>query len=56
MHSNRLFRTDYTPWLHPSGVDWSKDDIFTYVDGRLQQVLFIDFKGDPNLWQRGYIA
>ncbi|KAF2454644.1 glycosyl hydrolase [Lineolata rhizophorae] len=51
-----LRRTDYTKGFHTFGIEWSSDYIFTYIDSRLRQVLYYDFKGKKNMWQRGYFA
>lgn len=50
-----LRRTDYTEQYHTFGVEWSEDYIYTYLDSRLVQVLFMSFKtaGGEDLWQRG---
>ena len=34
------------------GLEWSKDYLYTYVDNRLQQVLYVDFT-KQTFWQRG---
>ena len=33
-------------------MEWSKDYIYTWVDNRLQQVIYVDFTKN-NLWERG---
>jgi beta-glucanase (GH16 family) len=48
-----LRRTDYTEEYHTFGVEWSEDYIYTYLDSRLVQVLFMSFKTQEDLWQRG---
>ena len=48
-----LRRTDYSQEYHTFGVEWSEDYIYTYLDSRLVQVLFMSFKHNENLWQRG---
>lgn len=48
-----LRRTDYTGQYHTFGVEWSEDYIYTYLDSRLVQVLFMSFKTGEDLWQRG---
>ncbi|KAF2814133.1 glycosyl hydrolase [Mytilinidion resinicola] len=51
-----LTRDDYSSGVHTFGLEWSKDYIFTYLDSRLNQVLYWNFKGDRTLWQRGYFS
>lgn len=48
-----LRRTDYTEEYHTFGVEWSENYIYTYLDSRLVQVLFMSFKTSETLWQRG---
>jgi hypothetical protein len=35
------------------GLEWSENYLYTWVDSRLQQVLFVDFK-KKDFWQRGH--
>ena len=51
-----LRRTDYTAEYHTFGVEWSEEYIYTYLDTRLVQVLFMGFKGSEGLWERGEFA
>ncbi|KAK5210466.1 hypothetical protein LTR47_000357 [Exophiala xenobiotica] len=46
-------RTDYSEGFHTFGLEWSEDYLYTFVDNRLQQVLYVDFK-KQDLWQRGH--
>ena len=48
-----LRRTDFTKEFHTFGVEWSEDYIYTYMDSRLIQVLFVNFKSSENMWERG---
>jgi beta-glucanase (GH16 family) len=48
-----LRRTDYTSDFHTYGIEWSKDYIFSYLDNRLVQVLFVGFQGKEGLWDLG---
>lgn len=43
--------TTYAKGPHTFGLEWSEDYIFTYVDSRIIQVLYFDFKGP--LYARG---
>lgn len=39
--------------FHTYGVEWSEKYIFTYIDTRLLQVLYVNFSPKQNLWERG---
>jgi len=43
--------TTFSKKFHTFGLEWSEKYLFTYVDNRLLQVLYIDF--NQPLWQRG---
>ncbi|KAK5275865.1 hypothetical protein LTR40_012377, partial [Exophiala xenobiotica] len=43
----------YSEGFHTFGLEWSEDYLYTFVDNRLQQVLYVDFK-KQDLWQRGH--
>ena len=51
-----LRRTDFSKGYHTFGIEWSKDYLFTYLDSRLQQVLYMNFRGSKTLWDRGDFA
>lgn len=38
------------------GLVWSQDQIYTYVDDPLQQVLLVDFISDKTMWETGHFA
>jgi len=44
-------RTTYAKDFHTYGMEWSEKYIFTYIDDRLHQVLYIQF--DEPFWTRG---
>jgi len=44
-------RTTYAKDFHTYGMEWSEKYIFTYIDDRLHQVLYIQF--DEPFWKRG---
>ncbi|KAK7897987.1 hypothetical protein LTR67_004619 [Exophiala xenobiotica] len=50
---HKIQRTDYSEGFHTFGLEWSEDYLYTWVDNRLQQVLYVDFK-KQDLWQRGH--
>ncbi|KAF2668939.1 concanavalin A-like lectin/glucanase [Microthyrium microscopicum] len=45
------FHTSYSNGFHTFGMEWTEKYIFTYVDSRLLQVMYINF-GQP-FWTRG---
>lgn len=47
-----LRRTDYTKAFHTFGLEWSEKYLFTYIDSRLQQVLYVDFHKE-DMWTKG---
>ena len=51
--THKIQRTDYSEGFHTFGLEWTKDYLYTWVDNRLQQVLYVDFK-KQDLWQRGH--
>lgn len=51
-----LRRTDFSKGYHKFGLEWSKDYMVTYVDNRLQEVLFVNFKKEASMWDRGRFA
>jgi beta-glucanase (GH16 family) len=46
-------RTDYSEQFHTYGVEWNEHYIFTYIDSRLLQVIFVNFDKKKNMWERG---
>ncbi|KAJ9603933.1 hypothetical protein H2200_011455 [Cladophialophora chaetospira] len=49
----KIQRTDYSEGYHTFGLEWSKDYLYTWVDNKLQQVLYVDFK-KQDFWSRGH--
>ncbi|KAF2761336.1 glycosyl hydrolase [Pseudovirgaria hyperparasitica] len=49
----QLRRTDFSKGFHTFGIEWSSDYLFTYVDSRLQQVMYWRFKNEQTMWERG---
>lgn len=43
--------TTYSKGFHTFGVEWSEKYIFSYVDSRLLQVMYVTF--DKSFWQKG---
>jgi hypothetical protein len=52
-NGNKLRRSDFSDKFHTFGLEWSKDYLYTYVDGQLKQVLYWSFAGKSDMWQRG---
>ncbi|KAJ5639917.1 uncharacterized protein N7484_007779 [Penicillium longicatenatum] len=46
-------RDKYSEGYHTFGLEWSEDYLFTWLDGRLRQVLFFNFKKAGSLWTYG---
>ncbi|UPK99869.1 hypothetical protein LCI18_010804 [Fusarium solani-melongenae] len=49
-------RVRYTDDFHTYGLEWSEKYLFTWLDGRLRQVIFFDFTKNKNLWTYGEFA
>lgn len=49
---NALHSTFANKW-HTFGLEWSEKYLFTYIDNRLLQVLYVNFNPKQGLWQRG---
>ncbi|KFY69175.1 hypothetical protein V496_00451 [Pseudogymnoascus sp. VKM F-4515 (FW-2607)] len=49
-------RTKYSNGFHTFGLEWSEKYLFTWLDGRLRQVLFFNFANNKNLWTYGEFA
>lgn len=45
-------RSDYSDSFRTYGLEWSEKYLFTYIDNRLLQVFFTNFKSE-NMWDRG---
>ncbi|KAK3335058.1 concanavalin A-like lectin/glucanase domain-containing protein [Neurospora tetraspora] len=48
----QALHTTFANKYHTFGLEWSEKYLFTYVDSRLLQVLYVNFNKQP-LWQRG---
>ena len=48
----QALHSSYASAFHTFGLEWSERYLFTYVDSRLLQVMYVNFDGPP-LWQRG---
>ncbi|KAG4439544.1 hypothetical protein IFR05_004984 [Cadophora sp. M221] len=46
-------RIKYSEDFHTYGLEWSEKYLFLWLDGRLRQVLFVDFKATGDLWDYG---
>ncbi|KFY02959.1 hypothetical protein O988_01777 [Pseudogymnoascus sp. VKM F-3808] len=52
----QIRRTDFSKSFHTFGFEWSGDYMYTYLDSRLQQVLYVGIVGKhtpKNFWERG---
>ncbi|KAE8449790.1 hypothetical protein EG329_007565 [Mollisiaceae sp. DMI_Dod_QoI] len=45
-------RTDYSDQYYTYGLEWSEKYLFTYINSRLLQVVFVSFDGG-NMWNKG---
>lgn len=48
-----LRRTDYTQEFHTFGLEWTEDYIFTYLNSKLVQTLYVGFKKNSDMWKLG---
>lgn len=51
-----LRRTDFSKKFHTFGLEWSEKYLFTYIDSRLQQVLYVGFDDSNPMWNKGEFA
>ena len=49
----QLRRTDFSKGFHTFGLEWSDTYLYTYIDDRLQQILYWDFPTDSTMWKLG---
>ncbi|KAI1839982.1 hypothetical protein JX265_013598 [Neoarthrinium moseri] len=49
-------RTKYSDGFHTYGLEWSSKYMFTWLDGRLRQVVYFDFTKNKNMWTYGEFA
>lgn len=54
-NSRTVRRSDLSQEFHVYGIEWSKNYLYTYIDSKLQQVLYMPFTG-YSMWQRGEFA
>ncbi|KAM7189952.1 hypothetical protein V8F33_009754 [Rhypophila sp. PSN 637] len=47
----QALHTTYSSEFHTYGLEWSQKYLFTYIDSRLLQVLYVNF--DSPMWDRG---
>lgn len=48
-------RSDYSQGFHTWGLEWSEGYMYTYVDSRLLQILYVSFTG-VDLWTRSGLS
>ncbi len=48
---HKALHTTYSKGFHTFGLEWSEDYLYTYIDGRLSQVLYTRF--DRPYWEKG---
>lgn len=46
-------RTKYSDGFHTYGLEWSEKYLFIWLDGRLRQVIFLDFTKIQSFWKFG---
>ncbi|KAF4469505.1 glycosyl hydrolase family [Fusarium albosuccineum] len=46
-------RTKYSEGFHTYSLEWSEKYLFTWLDGRLRQIVFFDFTKNRNMWTYG---
>ncbi|KAI8674518.1 Glycoside hydrolase family 16 [Fusarium keratoplasticum] len=49
-------RTKYSDKFHTFGLEWNEKYLFTWLDGRLRQIVFFDFTKNKNMWEYGKFA
>ncbi|RSM00831.1 hypothetical protein CEP52_008900 [Fusarium oligoseptatum] len=49
-------RTKYSDNFHTFGLEWNEKYLFTWLDGRLRQIVFFDFTKNKNMWEYGKFA
>jgi beta-glucanase (GH16 family) len=55
-NSRSIRRTDYSKAFHTYGIEWSEKYMYTYIDNRLQQILYVDFSSGQSMWTRSGLA
>ncbi|KAK2592717.1 hypothetical protein QQS21_009592 [Conoideocrella luteorostrata] len=49
-------RTKLSDGFHTYGLEWNEKYLFTWLDGRLRQIVFFDFTKNKNMWEYGQFA
>ncbi|KAL6924110.1 hypothetical protein FSST1_001384 [Fusarium sambucinum] len=49
-------RTKMSDDFHTYGLEWNEKYLFTWLDGRLRQIVFFDFTKNKNMWEYGKFA
>ncbi|KPI39642.1 Beta-1,3-glucan-binding protein [Cyphellophora attinorum] len=52
-NKRNALHTTFSKNFHTFGLEWSEKYIFTYIDSRLLQVMYVNFDPDTHLWDRG---
>jgi beta-glucanase (GH16 family) len=52
-NKRQALHTTFADTFHIFGVEWSEKYIFTYINSRLLQVMYVNFDPDTKLWDRG---
>lgn len=52
-NKRNALHTTFAKKFHTFGVEWSERYIFTYINSRLLQVMYVNFEPGSNLWDRG---
>ncbi|KAF2084367.1 glycoside hydrolase family 16 protein [Saccharata proteae CBS 121410] len=50
--ANQASHSEYGDKFHTYGLEWTKDYLFTYIDSRLRQVLYVPFV-KKTMWEKG---
>jgi beta-glucanase (GH16 family) len=51
--TQQVRRTDYSEEYHTYGLEWSEDYMFMYLDSKLLQVQYINFRGKKDMYTKG---
>ncbi|KJZ74227.1 hypothetical protein HIM_06458 [Hirsutella minnesotensis 3608] len=55
-NAKKIRRGDYSSGLHTFGVQWNPRYIYFYIDSRVHQIQFVDFRRDRPLYDLGRFA
>ena len=52
-NKRNALHTTFSDKFHTFGLEWSEKYIFTYINSRLLQVMYVNFDTETSLWERG---